>query len=223
MYNVAKEEGIYHGKNPLSEIEFPSLNNTNRLRYLTQDEADKLMDKLKTASQTIHDMAYLGLYTGLRADEIFSLRWQDIDLEGKTIHILETKNTEARTAYITNGIRQIFEEKKRGRPYEFIFPQEIRRGKENRKKGNIKKNQVSRTFRKTVNSMKLNEGITDRRYKACFHTLRHTFGSWLAIKGESLYTIKELMGHRRISQTMRYAHLCPDQKRQAVEGLHDRD
>jgi site-specific recombinase XerD len=66
-----------------------------------------------------------------------------------------------------------------------------------------------------------NDGVEDTRYRVVFHTLRHTFGSWLAIRGESLQTIKELMGHRRISQTQRYAHLSPDMKRQAVEGLHE--
>jgi hypothetical protein len=56
-------------------------------------------------------------------------------------------------------------------------------------------------------------------YKVVLHTFRHTFGSWLAMAGEGLQTIKELMGHSRIEQTERYAHLCPDKKRQAVHSL----
>ena len=85
-----------------------------------------------------------------------------------------------------------------------------------------KKNEVSKTYFRVVEEIGFNDGIVDSRYKVCFHTLRHTFGSWLAIRGESLQTIAELMGHKRISQTMRYTHLCPDKKKLAVAGLHER-
>ena len=52
-----------------------------------------------------------------------------------------------------------------------------------------------------------------------WHDLRHTFASWLAQKGATLQTIKELMGHSTITTTMRYAHLLEDNLRQAVETL----
>ena len=53
-----------------------------------------------------------------------------------------------------------------------------------------------------------------------FHDLRHTFASWLAIKGISLNTIKELLGHKSITMTQRYAHLSPDSRQNAVEQIH---
>jgi len=223
LFNVATRNDAFDGKNPVSEIKYPSTRNTNRLRYLERSEADRLLDNLKKASQTIYEMSYVSIYTGMRADEIFSLRWQDIDLDNDVIHILETKNTEPRAAFITKGLRELIENKERGKPNELVFPQELRRGKKNRKREFVKKNQIGNTFRRSVNRLRFNEGIIDRRYRVCFHTLRHTFGSWLAIKGESLQTIGELLGHKRLSQTMRYAHLCPDMKKQAVEKLHERD
>lgn len=223
VFNVALRNGAFEGQNPVCQIEYPSTRNTNRLRYLDRDETDRLFDELKASSQTIYEMAYVSLYTGMRADEIFSLRWEDIDFENKVMHILETKNTESRTAFIIKSLLELFENKKKGRPHEFVFPQELRRGNGNKKKEQVKKNQIGNTFRRVVEKLKLNEGIEDRRYRVCFHTLRHTFGSWLAIRGESLQTIKELMGHKRISQTQRYAHLSPDLKRQAVERLQERD
>ncbi len=66
-----------------------------------------------------------------------------------------------------------------------------------------------------------NKGITDNRQKVSFHTLRHTFASWLAIQGTSLYEIKELMGHKSIEMTERYAHLMPNVKLKAVNKLAD--
>lgn len=220
IFNRAHEQGCYSGENPVSKIKLPSTNNTNRLRYLTKNEAELLLLNLRASSQTIYEIAYVSLYTGMRADEIFSLRWQDLDLRNNVIHILETKNTESRTAYITGELKNIFTGRKKGKASDLIFPQELKRGNRKKTRGNIKKNQIGNTYRRTVERLNLNEGIKDPRYRVCFHTLRHTFGSWLAIKGISLYTIKELMGHKRISQTMRYAHLCPDVKRKAVEELH---
>ncbi|VBB44912.1 Integrase family protein [uncultured Desulfatiglans sp.] len=218
IYNVAKNEGAYFGENPATKIKFPRITNSNRLRYLTQAESDRLLAKIKESSQTMYEISYISLYTGLRANEIFSLKWQDIDLEQGIINVLETKNTEPRPAYMNEGIREIFENKKKGNKTEYVFPQEQRRDK-NKPKKNRKKEEVSKTFFRVVEKMGLNDGVEDRRYRVCFHTLRHTFGSWLAIRGESLQTIQELMGHKRISQTQRYAHLCPNKKRQAVENL----
>ena len=52
-----------------------------------------------------------------------------------------------------------------------------------------------------------------------FHTLRHTYISRLVRTGVSLRTVQELAGHKEIKMTMRYAHLAPEQKRQAVDEL----
>jgi site-specific recombinase XerD len=54
-----------------------------------------------------------------------------------------------------------------------------------------------------------------------WHKLRHTFGSHLAMRGRSLLEIKELMGHRDISSTLRYAHLMPERKHEAVAALDE--
>jgi integrase len=58
--------------------------------------------------------------------------------------------------------------------------------------------------------------------KVVFHSLRHTFASWLAIQGTPLYTIKELIGHKSIVMSERYAHLIPDQKIEAVKLLAEK-
>jgi integrase len=126
--NVARSNGVLDGNNPVSWAEYPSTKNSNRLPHLKPDEAEKLLDKLKATSRS----SYLSLYAAMRADEIFKLRWQGIDLNNDIIHILETKNTEARTACITGGIWRIFENKEAAPANQYVFPQEFQRGKKKR-------------------------------------------------------------------------------------------
>jgi len=57
------------------------------------------------------------------------------------------------------------------------------------------------------------------RQRVIFHTLRHTFASWLVMEGVDLYTVKELLGHKDLTMTQRYAHLVTDTLRGAVKNV----
>jgi site-specific recombinase XerD len=54
---------------------------------------------------------------------------------------------------------------------------------------------------------------------ASFHTLRHTFASYLVMSGVDIRTVQELLGHKSLEMTMKYAHLSGSHKRAAVEQL----
>jgi site-specific recombinase XerD len=54
-----------------------------------------------------------------------------------------------------------------------------------------------------------------------WHDLRHTFASRLVMAGEGLRMVQEVMGHKSITTTCRYAHLAPAQQLAAVEKLVD--
>ena len=52
-----------------------------------------------------------------------------------------------------------------------------------------------------------------------FHTTRHTFASRLVMRGVDLKTVQELVGHKHITMTLKYAHLAPGHKRVAIAVL----
>jgi site-specific recombinase XerD len=53
------------------------------------------------------------------------------------------------------------------------------------------------------------------------HSLRHTFASWLVMRGTPLRTVQQLLGHASITMTMRYAHLSPDHLAGAVDVIEE--
>jgi integrase len=80
--------------------------------------------------------------------------------------------------------------------------------------------QVSATFMRTVDALGWNKGITDYRQKIVFHSLRHSYCSWLAMAGVPLYTLAQLSGHETMSMVQRYSHLSPGTLREAVSLLN---
>ena len=55
-----------------------------------------------------------------------------------------------------------------------------------------------------------------------WHDLRHHFASRLVQLGVPLNTVRDLLGHSSIAMSLRYAHLAPDQRREAVAMLNQR-
>jgi integrase len=219
MYNRAADWNLYQGPNPVKKVKMPVIQNA-RDRFLSFDEAEILLEELKRnirfkkehkelEDPKLHDMALLSLHTGARASEIFNLKGQDIDFRNGLITLRDTKNTETRYAPMTEKIREMLKGRIPADLNKYIFTDED--GK--------KIMEVSNAFERVIERLKLNEGVTDSRQRVVFHSLRHTFASWLAIQGTPLYTIAKLMGHKSISMSERYAHLSPDHKKDAVNGL----
>ena len=209
VVNKAITWGLYEGTNPIKGVKLPRLQNKKE-RFLMFQEAKQLLTALGKSSSQLHDMALLSLHCGLRAGEVFNIKGQDLDFENGLINIADPKNKQSRKAFMTKAVKKMLQGRIPKSPSDYVF-------KDKRHGGKIKA--ISRVFRLVVDGLGLNKGITDRRQRVSFHTLRHTFASWLALQGETLLTIKELMGHKTLEMTLRYAHLMPDQKRKATLRL----
>lgn len=225
MYNRASDWNLYEGPNPVKKIKMPVIQNA-RDRFLSIKEADTLLKELRRNPRykkehrdledpKLHDIALISLHSGARASEIFNLKIQDIDFESGLMTLRDTKNTETRYAPMTAAVRDMLKRRmpsdgeKQIDPNACIFTDE----------DGAKIQEVSNSFERVVDRLGFNDGVTDRRQKVVFHTCRHSFASWLAIQGTPLYTIAKLMGHKSIAMSERYAHLSPDHKKDAVNGL----
>ena len=208
VFNFARDHDLFAGQNPVTKIKKPSADN-RRVRFLTHEEADRLLAALAERSPQVRDMALLSLHCGLRAGEVFALTWGDVDMERGVLTLRDTKSGKTRAAIMTEAVRAMFDARERGGHASLVFPA----------RGGGKIVQVSDAFDRTVRALGLNDGVEDSRQKVVFHTLRHTFASWLVEQGVDLYSVKELMGHGNLVMTERYAHLAPDKLRRAVKTL----
>ena len=212
IFNQAYKHGISQQEAPTKKVKTPKVDN-RRVRYLSQDQARNLLSSIKNKSQQLFEICLLSLHCGLRAGEIFSLTWGDINNDKGLIFIKDTKSGKNRMAYMTGQIKDLFSERIKGRPNELVFPN----------KNGQRIDKISNVFPRTVDELGLNKGITDPRDKVVFHTLRHTYASWLVENGTDLYIVKELLGHSTLSMTERYAHVGKNKLQDAVKLLDRED
>jgi len=209
-FNMARLLGIYAGESPTKGVKWPKLDNM-KLRYLSIDEAEKLLAALAVKSQNVHDEALLSLYCGLRFGEIAALTWSCVNLEVGTLAVLNAK-TGSRTAYLTDRAKAMLEGRKRGRPDELIFPKRTKK-----KSGAMA--QSSKTFSRIVDDLKLNDGVTDRKQRVTFHTLRHSYATHLYESTHDLYLTQRSLGHATGTMTARYAKMSESRLREGAAAL----
>ena len=206
VYNKMVEWDLYSGPKPMEKVKLPKVDNA-RDRFLTADEAQTLLAAVKKRSQLWHDVSLISLNTGMRLSEILGLRPQDVDLKNRRMHL--NGKTGRRSIPVNDLVHETLErviEGKKGS--EFLFP--------NKKGAQLGSDSATNSFARAVADAGLNPPNVDRRHKVVFHTLRHTYCSWLATEGVPLYVIGEMVGHSSPDMTKRYSHLCPDKKSQTV-------
>jgi len=141
----------------------------------------------------------LSMNTGMRRGELLALKWASVDMKGKQITIEGATAKAGQTRHIplnTEALEVLKHWKAQAPDSERLFP-------------------IDTGF-KTAWAHLLERAKIE---KFRWHDLRHHFASRLVQRGVPLNTVRELLGHGSMAMTLRYAHLAPDQKAEAVAML----
>ncbi len=150
----------------------------------------------------MQDIVHTALYTGLRKENIISLRCEQVDFQLKNIEILENKSNKHIIIPIVKPLEIILNRlKKENNSDEYVFANP---------KTRTRYYEIDRCWRDCLEEA----DIKDFR----FHDLRHTVGTRLAEKGIPINVIKEILAHSDIRTTMKYVHLVEGSKKAAIHS-----
>jgi len=138
--------------------------------------------------------------TGLFPTDVCYLHLECVDMERGLITYRRRNSAKYKTYRITEAVRPVFEEWVGKCSSDLVFT-----GRGGKRIGSNK----TKTFDRSASECGLNPAGIDSLDKVVFHTLRHTYCSWEAIKGTPLFKIARLVGHKTTTMTERYSHLCP--------------
>lgn len=225
--------------NPLAKVRPLKIDSRSVVRYLSEDEEKALREHLDLREQRVRDartranewrrsrdiaslpsfddLAFvdhlkpavlLSMNTGLRRGELLSLTWNRVALTVKepylTVSGETAKSGQSRHVHLNREARSILEAWYRqcGCPLDgYVFG-----GADGRRRVELKTAWLE---------VLENAGIQTFRW----HDLRHHFASRLVMAGVDLNTVRELLGHADLKMTLRYAHLAPRIKAEAVERI----
>ena len=200
IYNKAIAWKKFNGVNPVEGIALYKENN-ERKRFMTQAEIQGLFN---SSSECLKRIITFLIFTGARVSEALDLTWGDIDFRNNLIYIRHSKSGYGRQIPLNSTLKIMLENDTMGIEKIddcYVFP--------NKSGGKIK------TIRGPFKTACKRAKIKDLHP----HDLRHTAASYLVMSGCDLATVREILGHRDIATTMRYAHLSQPHKARAIEKL----
>ncbi|MFC1868057.1 tyrosine-type recombinase/integrase [Thermodesulfobacteriota bacterium] len=193
--------------------------NNMRLKFLTEEQIQSLIGECPKHLKRIVQCA---LNTGMRRGEILSLKWSQI--QNGFIYLQKTKTNESRQIPINDELTEMFKDIRKEKEFKLEYVFTYAKGEHNLKgKEPVRKRKriapvaeavanVTRAFKSALERA----GIEDFK----FHDLRHTFASHMVMRGASLKEVQEILGHKTMTMTLRYAHLSQEHKKKAVNLLN---
>jgi site-specific recombinase XerD len=190
--------------NPFARVKMPTTPEVAPI-FFPRDEFEGFARTIN--EKWLRDLVTFGAYTGLRRGELVNLKRSAVDRDRKIIAVklsdtFRTKTDRERTVTMCNRALEIFDGiDSRG---EYVF---TLNGKQ------IDGHWASELLKRYIKRSKLQESALH------FHSLRHSFASWLVQDGVSLFAVKELLGHTDIKTTQIYTHLQRSHLHDAVSVL----
>jgi len=213
---------------PARGVERPKIDRTPKVRYLDPAEEKRLRAALSERDAEMREaresanrwrksrnesplplLPYYGdhltpavllsMNTGMRRGELLALKWASVDMKGKQITVegSTAKSQQTRHIPLNAEALDVLKKWKEQAPSDTrVIP-------------------IETGFKTAWGALLKRAKITQFRW----HDLRHHFASRLVQASVPLNTVRELLGHGSMAMTLRYAHLAPDQKREAVAKL----
>lgn len=182
--------------NPAAKVKKFRENNA-RERILSSEEVRRLIE---CAAPAIRPVLIVALNTGMRRNEILSLRWTNIDFVKGYIFNEDSKSGKSRKIPMNAAVLEALHDLPK--KYEYVFFNE-------ETKSHVK--DIKTGFKAACRRAEI-KGLR-------LHDLRHTAASKMIEAGADLVTVSKILGHSSIQMTMRYAHPTPENMKRAVEKL----
>lgn len=198
--------------NPFDRYEMPKNNKENPITALDNKEIKKIRQTIARESRyPIRDDAIftLGIRTGLRVSAICAINKSDIDYEEQTIRVVEKGNVE-RYVYFGEDTAQVLQR------------YEVWRDKHNENKLDafFISQRGSRIERSTINlNLKRFTELAGIDKHITPHKMRSTCATNVYKKTGDIYLTADVLGHKNLSNTRRYAKIDEDNKRKAASIL----
>ncbi|WP_166804981.1 site-specific integrase [Nitrosococcus wardiae] len=224
--------------NPIARVKPSRIDNKTTVRYLTQDEEARLREALIERESRLRaerisanawrrqrgykeypdlsgcafadylrPMVLLAINTGMRRGELFHLSWSNVNFHTRMLTVDGEKAKSGHTRHIPmnqEALEVLQSWQAQTTDNGLVFP--------------AKNGSPFNNIRKSWAAVLQSAGINHFR----FHDLRHHFASKLVMAGVDLNTVRELLGHADLTMTLRYAHLAPEHKAEAVSRLVQR-
>jgi integrase len=165
-----------------------------------QERERELLPALPHFGDHLTPAVLLSMNTGLRRGELLALRWESIDVKHRilTVEGGTAKSRQTRHVPLNDEAMSL-----------------LNRWRE-QTTGGRRIFEVKTSFKTAWAKLLKRAHITKFRW----HDLRHHFASRLVQAGVPLNTVRDLLGHSSVAMSLRYAHLAPDQRREAVAKLN---
>ena len=212
-------------RNPLDDVDAPKKEEKEKA-FLRPEDVKTLLSTIEThvletrdALGQISDLKWLyrmiqvAVSTGLRRGELVALQWEDVDLENRSIHVrhrgdFKTKGNAERRVPIRGDAEEALVQMHGPGISGPVFT--------DRDGEPIRPGRVTTRFKDMARKADLDERIH-------FHSLRHTTGSWLSMRGVPMRHIQAILGHSDRNVTEKYSHLAPETLDRAMEETFGRD
>ena len=192
--HAASEWGYQHLETPVARLKRPSPGKA-RTRRASDEEISQV--KVATDSAYLPALIDLAIETGMRLSELVGMRWDNLDLEARTVFLPDTKNGHPRTVPLSSRAVQTLRNLHQGAVQRLdgaLFP--------------LTPHSVTVAFRRACKRVQKASGGR-LAVNLRFHDLRHEAVSRLFERGLTPMEVAAISGHRSMQMLARYTHISP--------------